>query len=123
MAGEKWNLERLQSESSYWRTCLLITAAHLDVFGWIGKCEKTSSAAARRFGGDSEGWEMLLNALCGMGLVRKRRDKYVNADFASRYLIGPGATLLQPNYDSWNSWGGLASVLTTGKRPRTQKPF
>jgi SAM-dependent methyltransferase len=123
MAGEKWNLERLQSESSYWRTCILITASHLDLFAWIGKGEKSPRALAAHFGGHATGWEIFLDALCGMGLVRKRRDKYVNADFASRYLIGPGATLLQPNYDSWNSWGGLASVLTTGKRPRTQKPF
>ena len=123
MAGEKWNLERLQSESSYWRTCLLITAAHLDVFGWIGKREKTPIAAARHFGGDSECWEMLLNALCGMGLLRKHGEQFLNARFAARYLAGAEATCLLPNYDAWNSWGGLASILTTGKRPRIQKPF
>lgn len=123
MAGEKWNLKRLQSESSYWRTCLLITASHLDLFAWIGKGEKSPRALAAHYGGRATGWEIFLDALCGMGLIRKRRDKYVNGDFASRYLIGPGATLLQPNHDSWNSWGGLSSILTTGKRPRIQKPF
>ena len=66
---------------------------------------------------------MFLNALCGMGLMRKRGEKFSNSPFSSRYLAGAGATLLLPNYDAWNSWAGLASSLITGKRPRTQKPF
>jgi len=122
MASEKWNLSRLQSESSYWRSSILITAAHLDLFGWIGKGKKSSAALAAHFGGDGVGWEICLNALCGMGLIRKRGEQYANTAFAARYLSG-GRTFLLPYYDAWNSWGRLASVLTTGKRPKTQKPF
>ena len=123
MASKKWNLERLRSESSYWRSCILITAAHLDLFNWMGKQEKSSRALAAHFGGHAVGWEMFLQALCGMGLMRKRGVKFSNSPFSSRYLSGAGATLLLPNYDAWNSWGGLASSLITGNRPRTQKPF
>jgi ubiquinone/menaquinone biosynthesis C-methylase UbiE len=123
MASKKWNVENLQSESSYWHSCILITAAHLDLFGWMGKQEKNSRSAAAHFGGHAVGWEIFLNALCGMGLMRKRGAKFSNSAFASRHLSGTGATLLLPNYDAWNSWGGLASSLITGNRPRTQKPF
>jgi len=123
MASKKWNLERLRSESSYWRSCILITAAHFDLFGWMGKQEKSSRALAAHFGGHAVGWEMFLNALCGVGLMRKRGDKFRNSAFASRHLSGAGASLLLPNYDAWNSWGGLASSLMTGNRPSTQKPF
>lgn len=123
MASKRWNLERLRGESSYWRSCILITAAHLDLFGWIGKLEKSPRAVAAHFGGHAVGWEMFLNALCGMGLMRKRGEKFANVPFSSRYLSGAGATLLLPNYDAWDIWGGLASNLITGKRPRTQKPF
>jgi SAM-dependent methyltransferase len=123
MASKRWNLERLRSESSYWRSCILITAAHLDLFGWIGKLEKSPRAVAAHFGGHAVGWEIFLNALCGMGLMRKCGEKFANVPFSSRYLSGAGATFLLPNYDAWHIWGELASILITAKRPSTQKPF
>ena len=123
MASKKWNLNRLRNESSYWRSSILITAAQLDLFGWIGKWKKSTRDAAAHFGGDAVGWGTFLNALCGMGLIRKRGEQYTNAVFAARYLSNGGRTFLLPDYDAWNTWGRLSSVLTTGKRPRTQKPF
>ena len=123
MASNRWNLEKLRSESSYWRACILITAAHLGLFGWMGKLEKNPRAVAAHFGGHAAAWEIFLNALCAMGLLRKRGEKFANAAFSSRHLSGAGATFLLPNYDAWEVWGGLASILITGKRPRTQKPF
>jgi precorrin-6B methylase 2 len=123
MPGREWNLERLRSESSYWRASILLTAAHLNLFGWIGKQEKSPKALAAHFGGSVAGWEIFLNALCGMGLMRKRGDKYAHRAFAARCLTRDGTALLLPGYDAWNIWGGLALVLTKGKRPTMQKPF
>jgi len=123
MASEKWTLSRLQSESSYWKSSILITAAHLDLFGWIGKLEKSPTAVAAYFGGHALSWELFLNALCGMGLMRKRGEKFANSPFTSHHLSGDGTTFLLPNYDAWDIWGGLASSLTSGNRPKTQKPF
>ncbi|HZA53045.1 MAG TPA: methyltransferase [Candidatus Udaeobacter sp.] len=123
MPGKQWNLNRLLSESSYWRSCILITAAHLDLFDWIGKQEKTPRALATHFGGSRVGWEIFLNALCGMGLLRKRRERYANTPISSRYLSHGAATFLLPDYDAWEVWGGLASALITGNRPTIQKPF
>jgi precorrin-6B methylase 2 len=123
MPDKKWSLERLRTESSYWRSCILITAAHLELFAWIGKREKRSTALAAHFGGRPEGWEIFLKALCAMGLLRKRGGKYANTSFSWRHLSRDGATFLLPEYDAWKIWGGLASVLVTGKRPTSQKPF
>jgi SAM-dependent methyltransferase len=124
MASNRWSLERLRSESSYWRACILITAAHLGLFSWIGKLKKNPRAVAAHFGGHAAAWEIFLNALCAMDLLRKDGEKFFNAAFSLRHLSGgAGATLLLPNYDAWEVWGGLASVLITGKRPRIQKPF
>ena len=123
VAGNKWDLKRLRGESSYWRSCILITAAHLDLFSWIGKRGKAPAALAAHFGGSPEGWEIFLNALCGMGLMRKRGAKYANTPFSWRNLSHGGATSLLPDYDAWEIWGKLASALTTGKRPIIQKPF
>jgi hypothetical protein len=123
MAHKKWTPEKLRRESSYWRSCLLITAAQLDLFGWLGNREKSPAAVAAHFGGDAQGWEIFLNALCGMGLLRKRAERFSNTAFALRYLGRAEATVLLPAYDAWDIWGGLASSLITGKRPKTQKPF
>jgi ubiquinone/menaquinone biosynthesis C-methylase UbiE len=123
MPGREWNLKQLRSESSYWRSCVLIAAAHLDLFTWIGQRKKSSTALAAHFGGNAAGWEIFLDALCGIGLLRKRGDKYANGVFAARCLTQGGAISLLPAYDAWDVWGGLASALITGKRPAMQKPF
>lgn len=123
MPAKKWNLQRLRSESSYWRSCILITAAHFDLFGWIGQRERSLKALAAHLGGSPAGWQIFLNALCAMGLMRKRGEKYANSPFASRYLSRGGATFLLPDYDAWDAWGGLASILTGDTRPMIQKPF
>ena len=123
MPAKKWSLERLRKESSYWRSCILITAAHLDLFAWIGKREKRAAALAAHFGGNPEGWELFLNALCAIGLLRKRGGRYANSAFSSRHLGRGGAPFLLPEYDGWKIWGGLAFTLHTGKRPNAQKPF
>jgi precorrin-6B methylase 2 len=123
MRSREWNADRLRSDSSYWRACILIAAAHLDLFHWIGQRKKSAGAFAAHFGGRAAGWEIFLNALCGMGLLRKRLDEYANGTFAARCLTRGGAASLLPAYDAWNTWGGLATALITGKRPAVQKPF
>jgi len=123
MPGKKWHPARLRSESSYWRSCIIITAAHLDLFRWIGTEEKSFKAVAAHFGGGAAGWEIFLNALCGMSLLRKRGAKYANTLFSLRHLARGGAPFLLPDYDAWDIWGGLACALLSRKRPKVQKPF
>lgn len=123
MPGKKWSLDRLRAESSYWRSCILITAFHLDLFAWIGNRQRSLPALAAHFGGTQEGWAIFLNALCAMGLLRRRHEKYANSHFSSHHLSRDGATFLLPEYDGWKVWGRLASVLRTGTRSRIQNPF
>lgn len=123
MTRKKRDLERLRRESGYWRSCILLTAAHLDLFGWIGKREKSVRAVAARYGGVAAGWEIFLDALCGTGLLRKRGKKYATTPFASRHLSGGKAAPLLLAHDAWESWGGLGTALTSGKRPAVQQPF
>jgi 3-hydroxy-5-methyl-1-naphthoate 3-O-methyltransferase len=123
MPEKQWSLERLRAESGTWRSAILITAVHLDLFTWLGKRARSLAALAARFGGNPDGWEIFLNALCAMGLLRKRRQKYANSRFSSKHLSGDGAAFLLPAYDAWQAWGGLAAVLRSGRRPKTEKPF
>src|SRR5262245_2224325 len=122
MRRNHWSRERLRRESSYWRSCAIITAGELGLFAWLGKRQKTPLALAAHFGGTADGWEIFCNALAAMGLLRKRARKYVNTVFSLRHLSGGGASFLLPEYDDWKTWGGLSSALRSGKRPKTHDP-
>lgn len=123
MPAKNWSLDRLRRESGYTRACILITAAHLNLFARIGKRGKSAATLAARFGGSPAGWELFLNALSAQGLLRKRGDKYSNTPFASLCLASGRAGFLLPEHDMWRDWGGLADALRTGKRPKIHKPF
>jgi predicted O-methyltransferase YrrM len=123
MRRNDWSLERLRRESSYWRSCTIITAGQLGLCAWIGKRQKDASELAAHFGGTAACWEIFCNALCAMGLLRKRAGKFANTSFSLRYLNASGASFLLPEYDAWKTWGGLASALRSGKRPKTNNPF
>ena len=123
MRRNDWSLERLRRESSYWRSCTIATAAQLGLFPWIGKRQTDAIALAAHFGGTTAGWEIFCNALCAMGLLAKRGVKYANTAFSLRHLNGSRAGFLLPEYDAWETWGGLASALRSGKRPKTHNPF
>ncbi|HKA32255.1 MAG TPA: methyltransferase dimerization domain-containing protein, partial [Candidatus Binatia bacterium] len=123
MRGEQRGFERFRAESGYWRSAILIAAAELDLFAWLGKKARSRAAVAAHFGGDPQAWEIFLNALCAMGLLRKRGKKYANSRFASRHLRGDAAAFLLRDYDAWRAWGGLAAALRAGARPNTQRPF
>jgi hypothetical protein len=123
VSSSKWNLDRLRSESAYWRSCVLITAGHIGLFSWIGKQPKNPAALAAHFGGNPADWEIFCNALCAIGLLHKRGRKYVNSAFALRHLVAKGAPFLLPQFDAWKRWGELASALQSGKRPKSHQPF
>jgi precorrin-6B methylase 2 len=123
MGNRRWDRERLRSESSYWRSCVLLTAAHLDLLAWFGAQEKSPASLAAHLGGRAAEWEIFLNALCGIGLMQKRGDKYARHAFTTRRPTQHDTAPLLAGYDAWNIWGGLARALTDGKRPAIQKPF
>jgi precorrin-6B methylase 2 len=123
MPGKQWSRERLRTESNYWHSYILLTAAHLDLFAWIGNRERNARAFAAHFGGNSAAWEIFLNALCGMGLLHKRRRNYTNTLFAARHLNHGAAAWLLPNYDGLRKWTSLVPALIVGKRPTIHIPF
>src|SRR5918999_970594 len=123
MPGNKWSVEQLHGETSYWRACILLTAARLDLFEFIDARQKTAADFAAHYGGDPTGWEVYLNALCAMGLLRQRRRTYRNTAFSARHLDDIAAVRLWRRYDGLRQWSSLASALTSGKRPDQQVPF
>src|SRR5689334_13488006 len=114
MATRQSGLERFRADTSVWRSAILIAAAELDLFAWIGKSARSPSAVAAHFGGDPQAWEIFLNALCALGRLGKRGKKYSNR-------LRRDAAPVRPRQD--DSWSGLAAALQSGARPKTQTPF
>lgn len=119
MAAKNGTVRQVRSETSDWRAYILITADRLDLFDFLGAAEKSSAALAAHYGGVPADWEIFLNALCRMGLLRARARLYRNSGFTARHL-NDGATLPRRHLGRWS---GLASILTSGKRPGRQIPF
>ena len=73
----------------------------------------------KELGTDSRAAEILLDALTGMGLLKKQKDKYKNSDLASKFLVS-GTPYYQGDIIKhadilWQNWSGLDKVVKTGK--------
>jgi len=119
----QWTPQRLRSEGSYWPARILSTAVHVELFDWLGKGARSSKAATRHFGGTQEGWKIFLDALTGMGLLRKQAAKYENSVFTLSHLCSGRGSFLLADHDAWDLWGSLPDFLATGKRPKISRPF
>lgn len=109
---------------------VVITANNLGVFEHL-KSERTASQVAGRLKTDIRATEILLDALTGIGLVKKARDgKYRNALVSSRYLVR-GNRLYQGDIirhasNMWDGFAKLDEVVETGKpaeRARDHEAF
>jgi SAM-dependent methyltransferase len=117
------SLQELRSIGCYWRARIVGTAFHLRLFEWLGTRAKTAGAVGSHFGGSSQDWEIFLDALAALKLLRKRGKRYANSRLVARALRSQTASFLLPDFDAWNLWGRLPDILTTGNRPKVAQPF
>lgn len=122
-AQKSWTLPRLRSVGCYWHARIVSTAVDFQLFDWLGTHARTSGAVSGHFGGSPQDWEIFLNALAAVKLLRRRGNRYHNSRFAMRYLRARQADFLLPDHDAWNHWGRLPDILTNGNRPKVAQPF
>ena len=120
---KRWSPQRLRAAGDYSQARILSTAVHLELFDWFGNGFKSARAASNHFGATPEIWKIFLDALCAMGLLRKRAARYENSSFALRYLCSGEGLFLRSQHDAWNVWATLPDILATGKRPKIAEPF
>jgi SAM-dependent methyltransferase len=101
---------------------VVLTANNLGVFDRLKRAASAFDLAGR-LRTDPRATEILLDALTGIGLVRKGKDgRYRNAPVTSRYLVR-GARLYQGDIvrhadTMWLNFSGLDEVVKTGKPAR-----
>ncbi len=90
---------------------ILLTAFELGVFTALDRHMMTSEDAAEKINADTRALERLMNALCGMGLLKKVKGKFYNSDTASKYLVEGKPDFMGNLYHTNNLWGAW-SFLT-----------
>lgn len=108
----------------YWRSAILFTAVHYDIFGWLGKKGMGPGIVARKARISERGSAILLDALAVMGLLRKSKGKYYNTPLSSQFLV-PGASSylgdsIKHNKGLWKLWTDLDEAVATGRGVREQ---
>ena len=115
------DLNHLRRLWSFWSSRVILTANNFRVFDHLGEGKDAGELAAL-LGVDHRGIEILMNALCGLGLAEKRDERYVNTPLAVKYLVS-GSPWYQgdmvKHYDIlWQNWSALDEIVRTGRPVR-----
>jgi len=97
---------------------VLMTANNYRVFDLLTKPQSTR-AISQELKTDLRATEILLDALTGLGLLKKAADKYRNTAVSNRFLV-QGNTLYQGDIIRhadylWKNWSDLDQIVKTGK--------
>ncbi len=103
--------------SCFWSSRVVITANNLRIFDQL-KSSKSAEELAMELHTDKRATEMLLDALTGLGLLKKRAGVYRNSSISDRFLVN-GSPYYQGDILGhadilWKNWSGFDEVLRTG---------
>jgi 2-polyprenyl-3-methyl-5-hydroxy-6-metoxy-1,4-benzoquinol methylase len=97
---------------------VLLTANNYRVFDHLKKPQKVSTIS-KRLKADVRATEILLDALTGLGLLKKMKNMYSNSPLAARFLVSGylyyQGDMLRHADTLWKNWSGLDEVIKTGK--------
>jgi ubiquinone/menaquinone biosynthesis C-methylase UbiE len=96
---------------------VLLSAVELKVFTVLDKHMMNSSEVSVKIKADARATDRLMNALCGIGLLKKVKGKFYNSDLSSKYLIEGKPEFMGNLYHTnnlWNSWTHLTNSVIKG---------
>ena len=102
---------------SFRESRILLTAFELKVFTILDKHMISSEEISKKINADNRAANRLLNALCGMGLLRKVKEKFYNTDLSSKYLVEGKPDFMGNLYHTnhlWNTWNYLTNSVKKG---------
>jgi len=100
---------------------VLLTANNYMVFDHLEQ-PRSSIAIAKKLKTDPRATGILLDALAGLGFLKKQSNKYQNTNLASQFLVSG-----RPHYQGhimrhaetlWQNWSALDEIVKTGKPGR-----
>lgn len=114
----------------FWSSRVLLTANNYRIFDHLAS-PKTALQLAKTVKANERAVEILLDAVAGLGLLKKVGSTYRNTELSNTFLV-TGGTYYQGDIirhaDSlWQSWSGLDKVIKSGKpnraTPRNHEAF
>jgi len=97
---------------------VLLTANNYRIFDYLKK-QKAAAELAKDIGADKRATEILLDALTGLGLLKKQKGQYKNSSLASQFLVSGSpyyqGDIIRHADTLWQNWSGLDNVVKTGK--------
>ena len=96
---------------------VLLSAIELKMFTVLDKHMMHSDEVAEKINSDKRATDRLMNALCGMGLLKKVKDKFYNTDLASKYLVEGKPDFmggLHHTNNLWDTWSYLTESVRQG---------
>ncbi len=96
---------------------VLLTAYELGVFTAIGDDSKTAAEVAAFIKGNERATDRLMDALCGMGLLKKKSGRFANSPLSARFLVEGKPDYMAGLMHSahlWRTWSTLTDAVRTG---------
>jgi len=96
---------------------VLLTAYELDLFSALEDEPKTSAEVAHFLRTDERATDRLMNALCGMGYLKKKTGAFSNTPLAARFLVKGKPEYLAGIMHSvglWRTWSTLTDAVRAG---------
>jgi SAM-dependent methyltransferase len=96
---------------------VLLTAYELDLFTALDTGPKTSAEVGHLLGTDQRATDRLMNALCAMGYLKKKKGVFTNARLAARFLVKGKPEYLAGIMHSvslWRTWSTLTDAVRAG---------
>ncbi|HNZ42086.1 MAG TPA: methyltransferase [Bacteroidales bacterium] len=100
---------------------VILTAFELDVFTHIATGGSVSEMVAAKIKADHRATDRLMNALCAIGLLKKRKGLFFNTTFSAQFLSknSPGYLYgLMHTANMWDTWSTMTEMVRTGKTQR-----
>jgi predicted O-methyltransferase YrrM len=122
MMEEITSLEGIVNAANAFRASrILLTSFELRLFTILDHHMMSSADIAEQIKADPRAADRLMNALCGMGLLKKVKGKFYNSDLASKYLVEGKPDFMGNLYHTnhlWNTWSCLTKSVIKGSAYR-----
>ena len=103
--------------NSFRASRVLLSAFELKIFTILDKHMMTSEEVSKKINTDPRATDRLMNALCGIELLKKVKGKFYNTDLSSKYLVEGKPEFMGNLYHTnhlWNTWSYLTESVKQG---------
>ena len=103
--------------NSFRESRVLLSAIELKIFTVLDKHMMTSENVSEKIDADPRATDRLLNALCGIAILKKVKGKFYNSDLSSKYLVEGKPEFMGNLYHTnhlWNTWSYLTESVKQG---------